>query len=227
MALENGFLIVASETKQYVISANFCAGSIKDYYPDAHITLFVPDNLRQYADPSVFNIIESKDVPSHIRTKLYALGQTPYSNLTCYVDADMECKHEDVSRIWEQFQSKQSADILITQIRPYNGKITKWDGGELTHHCGFFVYRTNDRTINFMKKWWNDYVDQMQTWKYTYTIQLQPWDQFTFWKLLNVDKLDVIVDFLKDDARWNFVNGYRLHENKNPIIFYHHTLPQN
>ena len=31
--------------------------------------------------------------------------------------------------------------------------------------------------------------------------------------------------FFKDDARWNFVNGYRLYENKAPIVFYHHTVP--
>jgi len=227
MSIRNGFLIAASMTEEYMSAANFCGGSIKDHYPDSHITLFVPKELEHLVDRSVFDLIISEGVPNNIRTKLYALSKTPYTNLTVYVDADMECTHHDISTIWDEIQEDQ--DILITKIRPYNGKISKWPKGEMIHHGGFFMYRNNVKTMKFMERWWLDYVKQREEpWPYEeneYPKNLRPWDQFTFWKLLNVDKLDINVDFFEDDARWNFVNGYKSTETSNPIIFYHHTVP--
>lgn len=227
MTLDNGFLIVASITKEYVLTANFCANSIKDNYPDAHITLYTTKDLLSYVDNSAFDLVISDDVPSHVRTKLYALSKTPYTNLTAYIDADMECMHTDVSTIWEQIS--EDVDILITRIRPYNGKLSKWKNGELIHHCGFFIYRNNPHTIAFMEKWWNDYqLQRSEKWPYQeeeYPQGLQQWDQFTFWKLLNLDKMEVNVKFMNDDARWNFVNGYKPSETNSPIIFWHHTVP--
>ncbi len=227
MTVRNGFLIAVSLDPKYVEGANFAAGSIKDFYPEAHVTLFVEPKLRQYVDDSCFDSIISEDVPSHIRTKLYALSRTPYTELTCYVDADMECVHEGVHKVWDQIP--QDCDILITKIRPYNGKEHKFKIGEMIHHGGFFVYRSNPQTREFMERWWTDYAKQRsEPWPYEEDVipkSFAQWDQFTFWKLLNVDKLPVSVEFFKDDARWNFVNGYYLTENKDPIIFYHHTMP--
>jgi hypothetical protein len=227
MDLRNGFLIVASIQEEYVRSANYCAHSIKDNYPGAHTTLFVPTRFLGVVDTSAFDLVISDDVPNHIRTKLYALGKTPYTELTVYVDADMECMHSDVKNIWNEIAPDQ--DILITKIRPYNGKISKWKNGEMIYHGGFFLYRTNPHTIAFMNRWWADYVAQWgEPWPYTEDeapISLRPWDQFTFWKMLNIDKMNVNVGVFEDDARWNFVNGYRAYENKDPIIFYHHTIP--
>lgn len=227
MSIDNGFLIVASQTPEYVQIANFCANSIKDYYPTAHITLFTTTTLVSYVDTTAFDNVISEDVPDHVRTKLYALSKTPYTNLTVYVDADMECMHSDISTIWNEIP--EDVDILITKIRPYNGKISKWKDGELTHHCGFFVYRNNPSTIEFMERWWVDYRTQKATpWPYDPNIrpaELRPWDQFTFWKLLHDDKFDINVKFFNDDARWNFVNGYKTSETSSPIIFWHHTIP--
>jgi hypothetical protein len=227
LTLYNGFLIVASQTVEYIQTANFCGHSIKDNYPSAHITLFTTKSLLPHVDQSAFDLVISDDVPSHVRTKLYALSKTPYTNITAYVDADMECTHPDVSTLWDQFP--EDVDILITKIRPYNGKISKWKNGELIHHGGFFLYRNNPHTIAFMEKWWQDYYLQRSTpWPYQEEecpSSLKQWDQFTFWKLLNVDKINVKVEFFKDDARWNFVNGYKINETKNPIIFWHHTIP--
>jgi hypothetical protein len=227
MSVRNGFLIVASRTEEYVRMANFCGGSIKDWCDGAHVTLFVPDNLKQYVDSSSFDLVISENVPDHTRTKLWALSRTPYTNLTVYVDADMECRHEDVNKIWDEI--KEDQDILITRIRPYNGQEHKWSFGEMIYHGGFFMYRSTPKIISFMEKWWEGYVKQKsEPWPWTEAEcpeSFGRWDQFTFWKLLNIDKEDVNVGVFKDDARWNFVNGYRPYETKNPIIFYHHTLP--
>lgn len=225
--LRNGFLIVASNDPGYVVGANFLAASIKDYYPESHITMFVTPQLRSQVDDDVFDMVISENVPSHIRTKLYALSRTPYTELTCYVDADMECMHEDVQNIWSEMPD--DCDILITKIRPYNGKEHKWKTGEMVYHGGFFLYRSNEQTKHFMERWWQDYVKQRaEPWPYPEDVipkSFGQWDQFTFWKLMNEDKLPVNVQVFKDDARWNFVNGYYLSETRSPIVFYHHTLP--
>ena len=119
--------------------------------------------------------------------------------------------------------------MLITKIRPYNGKISKWKNGEFTMHGGFFMYRNKPNVIEFMRRWYEDYVKQRaEPWPYDedeYPKALEPWDQFTLWKLINLDKMPITVDFFKDDARWNFVNGYYRSETKSPIIFWHHTVP--
>lgn len=227
MSLRNGFLLAASRSREYVEVANICGNSIKDNYPEAHVTLVVSEKLRRFVDPQAFDIIISENVPDHIRTKLYALSKTPYTNLTVYVDADMECMHEDVSTIWNEIEEDQ--DMLITRIRPYNGKISKWKNGEFTMHGGFFMYRNKPNVISFMERWFEDYVIQRDTpWPYEeseYPYSLREWDQFTLWKLVNLDKLPIKIDFFKDDARWNFVNGYYRSETNKPIIFWHHTIP--
>jgi len=227
MSVRNGFLLAASMTKEYVDVANVCGNSIKDYYPEAHITLVVPKELKHFVDPQAFDLLIFENVPNLVRTKLYALSKTPYTNLTVYVDADMECMHEDVSTIWDEIEDHQ--DMLITKIRPYNGKISKWKNGEFTMHGGFFMYRNRPNVIAFMHQWFEDYKKQRNDiWPWPeeeYPKQLQPWDQFTLWKLINHDKLPINIDFFKDDARWNFVNGYYRNETKKPIIFWHHTIP--
>lgn len=227
MNIPNGFLIVASKRVEYVVAANFCAASIKDHYPDSHITLFTPEKYKSFVDGDYFDLVTTDGVPNDVRTKLYALSKTPYTNLTVYVDADMECWHEDVQTIWNEMP--EDTDVLITKIRPYNGKIAKWSNGEMIHHCGFFMYRNKEHVLKFMERWWEDYQKQVkEPWPYKeeeHPIALQPWDQFAFWKLLNIDKFPLKVSFFNDDAKWNFVNGYYNSETKNPIIFYHHTIP--
>lgn len=224
--LQNGFLIVASCFPEYVQAAEIAGASIKDYYPDAHVTLFVPKHLYHKGLEDIFDLIVTDDVPNHTRTKLWALSRTPYKNLTAYVDADMECVHEDVTLIWDQIP--EDTDILITKIRPYNGKIAKWANGEMIYHGGFFLYRNNKHTMELMERWWLDYEkqrDEPWPWGDTHPISLRPWDQFTLWKMINLDKMSVNIGIFEDDARWNFVNGYYLKEAKDPVIFYHHTVP--
>lgn len=227
MDLRNGFLIVASVLEEYVKSANMCGNSIKDHYPGAHVTLFVPKELEKFVDRDAFDLIITEGVPDHVRSKLYALSKTPYSNLTVYVDADMECMHENVSTIWDEIKDHQ--DMLITKIRPYNGKISKWKNGEFTMHGGFFMYKNRPHVIEFMRRWFEDYkIQREQPWPYQedeYPRDLRQWDQFTLWKLLNLDKLPINIEFFEDDAKWNFVNGYYPRETSSDIIFWHHTIP--
>lgn len=220
----NGFLIVATKNKKYLSSAIFLADSVKDYYPEANITLFTEDKWAEEVPTDLFDQVVFGEF-NNIRTKLQALSQTPYDT-TCYLDADMFCQHEDVSLIFDQLSS--DADLAMTLIRPYNSKITKFKGGELTLHCGMFVYRKTEKVMEFMKEWWSLYQKQQSgEWQWDtdlYPEELRPWDQWSFWWLQNQTHLSLNIEILEDDARWNFVTGYRKDECEGPIVLRHERI---
>ena len=117
---------------------------------------------------------------------------------------------------------------MITKIRPYSGKISEFPGGNLTDHCGMFVYKKNDKTIQFMEEWYARYLRQESgEWQWDtnlYPEELRPWDQWTYWWLQNKTNYSIKREFLDDDARWNFINTYREDETDKPIVVYHHTI---
>jgi len=220
-----GFLYVATVNKKFLAGAIYSAISLKDYYPEAHITLFtdkrwVTDDLYDIFDNVVY-----EDVPDNIRAKLWALSKTPYKN-TVYLDSDTEIQHEDIHLLFDQY--KNNADIMITEIRPYSGKISSFPGGNLTDHCGMFMYKKNKRTMAFMKEWYDLYLKQASgEWQWDtalYPEELRPWDQWTYWWLQNKTDFKIKREFLDDDARWNFINTYREDETDKPIVVYHHTI---
>lgn len=220
----NGFIYVASCNEKYLQSAEFSAQTLRDYWPEANITLFTENSLyRSSLEDTFDNVILG--IPNNTRAKLWALSHTPYKN-TVYLDADVEIVHEDIRTIFDQFTP--GTDMMMTRIRSYNSRITEFPAGELTHHCGMFMYRTNKKTINFMKQWWNLWQEQENgTWKWDtkkYVEELRPWDQWTFWWLQNKTEHTITTDFFEDDARWNFIRGYMPTETKKPIVIFHHSV---
>ena len=131
-------------------------------------------------------MLSFEDVPNNKRAKLWALSRTPYDT-TVYLDADTEIQHEDICLLFDQF--KNDADIMLTKIRPYAAKISEFPGGSLTDHCGVFVYKKNDKTIQFMEEWYDRYLKQDSgEWQWDtnlYPEELRPWDQWTYWWLQN------------------------------------------
>lgn len=226
--LSKGFVIVASVDEKFFSSAVFCGESLREYYPDANITLFTEDRWITDSLYNTFNTVIG-GAPHHKRAKLWALSQTPY-DLTVYLDADIEIVHPDISKIFDCIT--ETADIMITKIRPYNSKITKFPGGELVDHCGMFMYRKTPKVIKFMEQWWD--LNQKQKtgeWRWDtklYPEELRKWDQWAYWWLQNKTDYSITREYLPDDARWNFVNGYRQEElNGKPLVVYHHTVKSN
>ena len=222
-----GFLYAASVEKKFLTGAIYSATSLKDYYPKAHVTLFthkewVTDDLY-----NTFDHIVTEDVPNNARAKLWALSRTPYKH-TVYLDSDTEILHEDISTIFD-YHTK-GIDLMITKIRPYSGKISEFPGGNLTDHCGMFMYRSNKRTIEFMNQWYQLWLKQStREWNWDtelYPEELRSWDQWTYWWLQNQTKYSIKRAYLQDDARWNFINTYKEDETDKPIVVYHHTLPK-
>jgi len=225
----NGFLYVATVNKAFLNAARNSAESLKDFFPEAHITLFTHEEWVEECDADIFDNIVTDNVPRHIRAKLWALSQTPY-NLTLYIDCDTEIRHSDIQQIFTLIP--EDIDLLFTKIRPYNAKITKLSNTEeMTHHCGLFLYRKNPHTMALMNSWYGEFLKQE---KYTkedmgdYPIDAKKWDTFTMWRLLTYGNTGVNVGwFPEPDARWNFVWGYRLEELQNTdIVIFHYTIPQ-
>jgi len=128
----NGFVYVASLTKPYYDAAVMSAMSIKDYWPEAKLTLFTHKEwVDERRDPLIFeNIITN--IPVHCRAKLWALDQTPY-DLTCYMDADTYCESEDIKYIFDQIDDDH--DMSMTINRAYNAKVVYFtEDKELRHY---------------------------------------------------------------------------------------------
>tara|TARA_B100000287_G_scaffold376311_1_gene377371 strand:- start:2461 stop:3252 length:792 start_codon:yes stop_codon:yes gene_type:complete len=245
---DNGFLIVASLYNPFYKAAIELAESIKLFYPETHVTIFIDSSEIQYLWKEKLNTLPFKassdwyehidqmvstDVPKHIRAKLWALSKTPYKGKTVYLDADMMCEHEDVENIFDQLTD--DLDLLFTKIRPYNAKVTKLTNTEeMTAHCGMFIYRNNPQTITLMESWYGEYLKQTEKtnkggWVNTigqYPDDVRKWDTFTMWKLLTYSDHGVRWD---DNlhCRWNFVNGYHPNELEDlDRVFYHYTIPE-
>ena len=225
---ENGFVIVASKHERFYKAAIECAESVKLFWPEAHITVFV--DHEEWIKPTDYNHadhIVHWEVPKHIRAKLWALGQTPYKGITCYLDADMYCQHEDVEFIFDQLP--EDLDLLFTKIRPYNAKVTKLTNTEeMTAHCGMFLYRNNKQTLKLMNSWYGEFLYQQDPKNDigNYPEDCRKWDTFTMWKLLNNSEHGV--KWAEDlHCKWNFVNGYTEDElGDEDRVMYHYTIPQ-
>ena len=229
---ENGFVIVASKHERFYKAAIECAESVKLFWPEAHITVFV--DHEEWIKPTDYNQadhIVHWEVPKHIRAKLWALGQTPYKGITCYLDADMTCQHEDVENIFEQLP--EELDLIFTKIRPYNAKVTKLSNTEeMTAHCGMFLYRNKPKVIELMNSWYGEYLKQNEksNGEYIndigdYPDDVRKWDTFTMWKLLTYS--DHGVSWHDDlHIKWNFINGHSYDELEDQeIVFWHYTIP--
>ena len=229
---DNGFIIVASLHERFYKAAIECAESVKLFWPEAHITVFV--DHEEWIKPTDYNHadhIVHWEVPKHIRAKLWALGQTPYKGISCYLDADMLCQHEDVENIFEQLP--EDLDLMFTKIRPYNAKVTKLSNTEeMTAHCGMFLYRNKPEILELMNSWYGEYLKQTEKTKEAYVNEIgdypdevRKWDTFTMWKLLTYSDHGVKWD---DDLhiRWNFINGHSYDELEgDEIVFWHYTIP--
>tara|TARA_B100001113_G_scaffold330465_1_gene306108 strand:+ start:2379 stop:3122 length:744 start_codon:yes stop_codon:yes gene_type:complete len=229
---ENGFVIVASKHERFYKAAIECAESVKLFWPEAHITVFV--DHEEWIKPTDYNHadhIVHWEVPKHIRAKLWALGQTPYKGITCYLDADMTCQHEDVENIFEQLP--EELDLIFTKIRSYNAKVTKLSNTEeMTAHCGMFLYRNKPKVIELMNSWYGEYLKQNEksNGEYIndigdYPDDVRKWDTFTMWKLLTYS--DHGVSWHDDlHIKWNFINGHSYDELEDQeIVFWHYTIP--
>jgi|TARA_R110000744_G_scaffold99133_2_gene191535 hypothetical protein len=229
--MTKGYIYVASLRKDYYIAAKKSAESLKDFYPEANVTLFTHADWVELDDYKLFDQIRThdglgNDMPMNNRAKLWALSTSPY-DVTMYLDCDTMIEHEDIRYAFDHLKDN---DVIFTLNRPYNAKITKLNDDEsMKYHCGIFVYRKNKATTKLMDDWYKYYLIQSAPMHDVspYPESVKPWDTFTMWYLLNktAHKDTVTVgEFGSPDARWNFVVGQKPEELDGTEVIIRHYL---
>lgn len=220
---KKGFIYGVGRNTVFLKAAKLSAQSVKDFYPEANITLCAPSRMVDHECREIFdNIIDHEYVPDSIRTKLWALSKTPY-DLTMYLDADTLCMSDEIQGCWNQIKDK---DIIFTQIRQYNSNPRGYlDDPNYKYHGGVFMY--NRKCIPMMVEWWDRWLKGQTEWDYPYTLNFRHWDQFYLYYILTHTNHGLNVGLFDEDARWNHVTGYLDFElrGKSEIIR-HYTINQ-
>ena len=239
-----GYLIVASRKKFFYLSALNLIESILDFYPDAKCCLvteehFIDDRGRKLCD----QIILCDD---HKRAKITGMAKSPY-DLTFYIDADTECEHGDIEKVFDLFNGH---DILFTGLpverhycyaevyfegaRKPNGEPAGFElcGGVCLYDMRVplvreFLDAWYELTVEqYAGRWWPKDENGNEDLK-NYPESFKRWDQFSLWWLTKKDERfkDLNVGIMEDDARWNFYSKYKeyLNHNKEPIVIRHYS----
>jgi len=234
-----GFVIVASRTKFFYLSAINLAETIKAYYPDAHVTLFTEE---KFLDGQERFVDAVEKVDDHKRAKIDGMARSPY-DLTCYIDADCQVEHPDIVKIWDQIGEY---DMMFTGLpeerhycyaEVYFPGATKPDGskGGFELCGGVCLYRSGKPLVKeFMRDWYDLTIKQYggRWWPKdasgkddlkNYPASFKRWDQFSLWWLTKKEPKyqELKVGIFEDDARWNFYNGYKFDHNKDPVVIRH------
>lgn len=227
-----GFLIVASRNLNFYKYAINLANSIRDFYEDANICLCTEERFLDGQEDVADDILLCD---SHYRAKLWALSRSPY-DLTMYIDADIDCEHEDIAKVWDEIRDHDMVFHELTPERekfyairefPYNGNIEKYRlcGGVCLYNL------SNPLVKEFMEEWYDLFYEQFdkqwrpsgfddKTWD-----NLKDFDQTTLWYMTEkMDKYkDLNIGIFYDDIRWNFFTQYQYEnlksiDNKPPIL---------
>lgn len=209
-----GYLVVASKEPHYYNWAIQLLESIKDFYPEAKVCLVTEqrflDGREEVADHLIF-------CDDHIRAKLWGMSQTPF-DITFYMDADMDCIHEDIATIFDELGDNDMMFAGLPKERWGIFKETEFPGGTFKLCGGVCLYRSyNPLVQDFMKDWYDYYVEQhANRWwplnengefdTVNYPNVLRKWDQFTLWWLTEKEEKykDIKVQVFEDDLKWNY-----------------------
>lgn len=228
-----GFVIVASKNSNFYTYAVNLMESIKDFYPEALITLVTEerfiDERADEADQIIF-------CDNHYRAKLWGMSQSPY-DITMYVDADMDCEHEDITKVWDELGDR---DMVFHELTPEREKYYairefRYDGGieKFTLCGGVCLYRSGNPLVReFMEEWFELFNKQHNNMWMPEGFEKQQWDrdlkhfdQTTLWWLTEKEEKykDLKIGIFHDDIRWNYFTQYGYEglksiEGKPPIL---------
>jgi hypothetical protein len=231
-----GFVIVASKNQNFYTYACNLVESILDFYPDANITLFTE---KRFIDSRVdhINVIECGN---HYREKLWGMANTPY-DITMYIDADMECEHEDIIKVWDEMKDHDLVFHELTKDREkyYAIREFKYNGGIGKYKLcgGVCLYRSSNPLVKeMMHEWYELYCKQYSgEWKPEgfdkdqWQKDLRYFDQTTLWWLANKEEKykDLKIGIFHDDVRWNYFTQYAYSDIKStegkPIVLRHYS----
>lgn len=233
-----GYLIVASKNVNFYQSAIMLIESIKDYHPEARVCLVTEERFCDGRESVADHLLHCGD---DSREKLWALYNTPF-DITFYLDADMECVHEDIAKVFDELGDR---DLVFTDL-PENLKFlwNGWHFGKDKEHnlkiCGAVcLYDIRKPMVRkFLEDWHSFFLQQRYDWwptnekglpdYETYPKRYRYWDQFSLWWMTEMDTQysDLSIGFFDDPLRWNFwlaLEGRERHQPENPIVLRHYS----
>lgn len=230
-----GYLFVSTLARSFYEGMVMAVESLKDEVPDAKVAVFTHEEWIRDEDRHLFDHIVTP-VPVHVRTKLWALSQTPFDQ-TIYLDCDIFVLSKEIEEVWDHLGDN---DVVMSENRPYNAKVVYFThddqvgpgipGEELEHykeshmelyrqgkahkfqwHCGMFAYNKNERTQELWHhwlKWYKKHTVENDTSPFPRGLKF--WDTFAFWRALYENPIEgLTITRMPNDAKYNFVSGYR------------------
>lgn len=236
----DGYLVVASKSKSFYYSAINLIESIKDHNPQAKTCLVVDKSISDDR-VSVSDHVIYTEKEGDYRAKLWGMARTPFDR-TFYIDADMECVHDDIATVFDQLGDHDMVFTKLCEDRDIAFKNRYFPAGQFELNGGVCLYNSADKKVlEFMQKWWELYTLQKadQWWptdpetgewdlvSYGDRDDNKWWDQFTLWWLTHKDEkwTDLSIGVFDDDLRWNYYTRFKLFSisSENPPILMHYS----
>lgn len=184
---ERGFIYVASRDPIYYLLAVNACNTLKDYFPNAHVTLFTHSDYLE-DDCQIFdNVIV--DIPVHYRSKMWCMARTPYDK-TIYIDADSVVMHKDIRTMHDHLDD---CDMFFCPVTPYTTANIKWafmDKAQTIvppYHGAINGFNKSALTLDFAQTWFDEYVKQVSSpgWPYedNHHKEWKIFDMFTLWRM--------------------------------------------
>ena len=208
-----GYVIVASKKINFYRYAINLAESVLDYHEDAKITLVCEEWMFEELHRDLFDQVIWCN--NHYRAKLWGMAKSPY-DLTFYIDADMECEHEDIANVFDELGDDDVMFTPLTDDREYVYAERSFDTPEgkgiFTLCGGVCLYDMRKPIVReFMDDWWELTRRMMdrEWFPEGYNESLRSWDQFTLWWLVEKTEKykDLKVGIFENDLRWNWYNA--------------------
>lgn len=240
--MSEGYVVVGSTKKYFYLGAIHVCETIKAYHPKAHVTLFTEERFLDGQEKIVADSVQI--IKDHKRSKIDGMAKSPYDK-TFYIDADCEIEHEDISKVFNELGDNDLVFTGLPKDRHYCYAEVYFPGATKTNGdkggfelCGAVCLYNSAKPIvkEFMRDWHDLTIRQYDGlwWPknengeedfVNYPKSFKRWDQFSLWWLINKEPKykNLKVGIFKDDARWNFFNGYLYKHNKAPVVIRHYS----
>lgn len=186
-----GFVYVASVDPFFYGMAVVACRTLREMWPDAHVTLFTHKSFIDENIGLFDNVVT--DIPVSPRAKMWAMANTPY-DVTAYIDVDSMVIHPDIQNIFDQLpEDKDFAYVkayALSACDPRWGFIDKNMTVVPPVDGAFMLYRKSDLMLEFLRQWYVEYhyqrVDDVEGWKWSDTVDpvWHNFDMFTIWRML-------------------------------------------
>lgn len=183
----DGFIYIASKNKFFYELAMLSCESLRDFHPNAHVTLFTNQNfIDSRASNGLFDNVYT-EIPTHYRSKMWCMARTPYER-TLYNDVDTIIEHKDIKKIHsflDECDMFCGSHLKYTVADPDWQFVDKQKKIPVVYHGSMWGYHKKDLIIDFMQTWFDEYVKQVSSpWTYKQiNVKWKNFDMFTLWRM--------------------------------------------